>query len=167
MKLNVQKLLGGGGLLFSAVANPYSNSAVADRQAGQSASSEESSLIPEKLMEKLYENGIPNDVDKFMNMLADFESRSNFGFGVDKRAIYNLRAYANQVIKQSSYLDQAEKQVEKNGAWDEYAVDSRGNLYTYNDKGEIKKVHASEFDATKQMALTVGELIQQRKFKNR
>ena len=82
----------GGGLFFSAVANPFSNAAVADRtaQAKASSSGKDSGLVSDKLMEKLYEKGIPNDVQKFMNMLADFEEKSDFGMGVSKRQLYNL-----------------------------------------------------------------------------
>lgn len=115
-------------------------------------------------MEKLSEKGIPTDVNKFMDMLADFEHKSSFGMGVNKRQLYRLQAYANQIIKQSEYLDAAEKRAEQNGALDEFAVDARGYLYVPGENGKINKVHASEFDASKHMALTVGELLQQRKF---
>lgn len=164
---NLNILQSGGGVFYSSVANPYSNAAIADQQvaaASSKSSSKDEGLIPKALMEKLSEKGIPTDVNKFMDMLADFEHKSSFGMGVNKRQLYRLQAYANQIIKQSEYLDAAEKRAEQNGALDEFAVDARGYLYISGENGKINKVHASEFDASKHMALTVGELLQQRKF---
>lgn len=163
---NLNILQSGGGVFYSSVANPYSNAAIADQQvaASSKSSSKDEGLIPKALMEKLSEKGIPTDVNKFMNMLADFEHKSSFGMGVNKRQLYRLQAYANQIIKQSEYLDAAEKRAEQNGALDEFAVDARGYLYVPGEDGKINKVHASKFDATKHAALTVGELLQQRKF---
>ena len=163
---NLNILQSGGGVYYSSVGNPYSNAALADQKAAaaSSKSSKDDGLIPKALLEKLSEKGIPTDVYKFMDMLADFEHKSSFGMGVNKRQLYRLQAYANQIIKQSEYLDAAEKQAEKNGALDEFAVDARGYLYVPDSDGKINKVHASQFDATKHQALTVGELLQQRKF---
>ena len=163
---NLNILQSGGGVFYSSVANPYSNAAIADQQvaASSKSSSKDEGLIPKDLMNKLSEKGIPTDVNKFMNMLADFEHKSNFGMGINKRQLYRLQAYANQIIKQSEYLDAAEKRAEQNGALDEFAVDARGYLYIPGEDGKINKIHASKFDATKHTALTVGELLQQRKF---
>lgn len=164
---NLNILQSGGGVFYSSVANPYSNAAVADQQpaaSSKSSSDKDEGLLPKALMEKLNEKGIPVDVDKFADMLADFEQQSNFGLGVNKRQLYKLQAYANRIIKNSEYLDAAEKRAEENGALDEFAVDARGNLFITDDKGRIQRIHASKFDASKQQALTVGELLQQRKY---
>lgn len=162
---NLNILQSGGRAYYTAVGNPFSGAAKADKAASSASSSnEDSGLIPKALMEKLSEKGIPIDVNNFFNMLADFERESDFGLGVDKRQLYQLQAYANQIIKQSEYLDAAEKQAIQNGAIDEFAVDTRGNLYVPDENGKITKVHASQFDASKQIALTVGELLQQRRF---
>lgn len=157
MKLNINKFQTGGRVYFSAVANPY-------KSASTKTSSDDDGLIPDKLLEKLSENGNPNDVNKFMGMLAKFEHEQNFGLGVGKSQLYGLRAYANQIIKQSEYLDRAEERATNNGALDEAAVDSRGYLFTKTETGELKKVHASEFKAGEQQALTVAELMQERRF---
>ena len=157
MKLNINKFQTGGRVYFSAVANPY-------KSASTKTSSDDDGLIPDKLLEKLSENGNPNDVNKFIGMLAKFEHEQNFGLGVGKSQLYGLRAYANQIIKQSEYLDRAEERATNNGALDEAAVDSRGYLFTKTETGELKKVHASEFKAGEQQALTVAELMQERRF---
>lgn len=164
MKLNINKLQSGGRVYFSSVANPWGSAASSDRKSTTSSDSKDSGLIPDKLMEKLSEKGNPNDVNKFMGMLAKFEQQQDFGLGINKSQLYGLRSYANQIIKQAEYLDKAEKRAETNGAFDEYAVDTHGYLYTAGENGTIKKVHASEFKYGQDIALTVGELIQQRRF---
>ena len=86
------------------------------------------------------------------------------GFGsVNRRRLYDIRAYANQIIQQAEHLKKAEETAVKNGAWDEVAVDPRGFLYVPDKKGKITKVAPSQFNPEKQVALTVGELLQQRK----
>ena len=75
---NIEKLQTGGQVFFSAVANPYSNAAVADRTAtaaSQSSKSGSEGLISKELMNKLYEKGIPVDVDNFTRKLSEFERR--------------------------------------------------------------------------------------------
>lgn len=163
---NLNILQSGGGVFYSSVANPHSSAATADRQAeaASSKSSKDSGLIPEYLMKELGLKGIPNDVNRFYDMLADFEQQANFGIGVDKRQLYKLQAYANQIIKNSEYLNAAEKRADDNGALDEFAVDARGNLYVAGENGSLQLIHASQFDASKHQALTVGELLQQRKY---
>lgn len=168
MKINIQKLQLGATVQYLSHPNPFSQAAVADRQAQgtTSSASADSGLISEKLRDKLIEKGIPTDVNKFMNMLADFEQRADFGLGVNKRDLYKLRAYANQVIKQSEYLNDAEKRADVNGALDEYAVDSKGFLFVRDKskEGHITKVHASQFKYGEDLPITVGELLQLRKF---
>jgi len=87
-----------------------------------------------------------------------------FGQGVNKHKLYALQAYANQIIQQSKYLEKAEQNAVKNEAWDEVAVDNRGYFYTIDENGKLDKVHMSRYNPEKQYALSVGELIERRKF---
>jgi len=76
-----------------------------------------------------------------------------------------LEAQANRIIQQANYLNRAENFAEKNQAIGEIAVGSRGQLYTQDKEGNIHTVSMSEYDPDKHgNALTVGDLIEQRKF---
>jgi len=88
------------------------------------------------------------------------------GLPVNKRALYDLQAYANQIIKQSEYMDKAEKQASENGAWDEVAINNRGNIYVLDEKGKLQTVAVSKYNPEKYQALSIGELIQMRKEDN-
>lgn len=166
----ISKLQTGGGVYFSAVANPFSSAAQQDMQrSGSGSGSSKASgdkIVSDSIMNKLSEEALPNDFRKFTSMLAEFEEQQAMGFGVDRRKLYDIRSYANQIIQQSKYLKSAEEEAVKNGAWDEYAVDSRGFLYVLDEYGKISKVAPNKFNQEKQQALTVGELIQQRKENN-
>lgn len=164
---NIQQLQTGGQVYFSAVANPYSNQAVADRaqQPVQTSSSKsEEGLLSKELMNELSKKGIPVDVDNFVQKLSELERRIDMGLPISNRQIRSLQAYANQIIRQSEYLQDAEKIADKNNAFGEVAVSARGFLYILDKSGKINRIHASKYNPEKQQALTVGELIEHRKF---
>lgn len=164
MKLNVQKLQIGGRPFFSAVVNPFSAGKADMTATASSSSSGGSSIISDKTMDELIHNGIPNDVQQFYNMLAKFEQQADFGLGVNRQQLYALRSYANQVIQQYKYLNKAEEEANKNGAWDEVAVSPRGELFVLDKNGKLGKTTLNNFDASKQEALTVGQLLEYRKY---
>lgn len=162
----INKLQAGGGIYFSAVANPLLAGTQASSQSsgGSGSSSKDDGILSESIMNKLSEKALPNDFRKFMLMVGDFEFQQSMGFsGTNRRKLYDIRSYANQIIQQAEYLKNAEEQAVKNGALGEVAVDSRGFLYVPDEKGRIIKVAPSQFDSEKHTALTVGELLQQRK----
>lgn len=160
-----QYLQSGGNLFFGAIGSlTKGQQAAAAEAAASSSKKKDDGLISEKLMLKLQEKGIPVDVDNFMNELADIEREINMGLGVNKRALYSLQAQANRIIQQADYLRKAEEHAEKNESLGEIAVGGRGELFVL-DGHKIKSVSASEYDINKYgAAMTVGELIEHRKF---
>lgn len=162
----------GDGGIYASVTNPFSLQAQQDMTPQAEAASVKAAkpekLISESVLNQLSRTGLPNEVNRFMTMLADFEEETDrdamFGRGINKRKLYALKAYANQIIQQAAYLKKAEDNAINNDAWDEVAVDNRGYFYTINDNGAVEKVHMSHYDAGKQYALSVGELIERRKF---
>lgn len=160
----IQHLQSGGGLYYNPLGSYTKGRQAAVAEASTKATKKDNGLISEKLMLKLQENGIPVDVDNFMNKLADLEQDIDNGFGVNKRALYSLQAQANRIIQQADYLKKAENNAEKNETFGEIAVGGRGELFVLNGT-ELKTVLASQYDAEKDgPAMTVGELIEHRKF---
>lgn len=160
----IQHLQSGGGLYFNPLGSYVKGRQAAAAEASAKTTKKDDGLISDKLMLKLQENGIPVDVDNFMNKLADLEYDIDNGFGVNKRAIYSLQAQANRIIQQADYLKTAETNAVKNDALGEIAVGGRGELYVL-DGNDIKSISANEYDASKHgAAMTVSELIEHRKF---
>ena len=105
----ISKLQTGGGVYFSAVANPFSSAAQYDMQrSGSGSGSSKASgdkIVSDSIMNKLSEEALPNDFRKFTSMLAEFEEQQAMGFGVDRRKLYDIRSYANQIISHYDYMN--------------------------------------------------------------
>lgn len=171
----IPKYQSGG--MYQSIINPFSRLAQSQGSGDGGASSSKSSskdsdgdnaIIPKEILNKLAENGLSNDVDRFMQMAAQFEVETEqnlkFGLGVDKRKLYALRAEANRIVQLNKRMDKAEEQAVKNEAWDEVAVDQRGYFYVVDESGHMSKVHMSQYDPSTQQALTVGELSERRRY---
>ena len=160
----------GGQVFFNAVANPFSDAAVADRtySAAQSSKAATQELVPKELILELYKKGIPVDVDYVTQQLSRLEDRLNKGLPVTKAMTHSVMSKINKVLQNSKYLEDAEKYSEKNDAIGEIAVGNyygRGQLYVLDRKNDIKSVDLAQYDPEKHgPALTINELIEHRKF---
>jgi hypothetical protein len=100
-----------------------------------------------------------------MSTIADIEYKASMGMPVSSKTVRAIEARINQVVQQSEYLKEAETRAVKNDAIGEVAVGDRGELFTVGADGDIKKVSIGDYNIEKHgPALTVNELIQQRKF---
>lgn len=160
----------GGQVFFNAVANPFSDAAVADRTslAAQSSKAATQELVPKELILELYKKGIPVDVDYVTQQLSRLEDRLNKGLPVTKAMTHSVMSKINKVLQNSKYLEDAEKYSEKNDAIGEIAVGNyygRGQLYVLDRKNDIKSIDLAQYDPEKHgPALTINELIEHRKF---
>lgn len=154
--MNIKKLQAGATLQY------FTNPNYVSKQ-DSSSTAEKSSLISEDLLKKL--EGIPVDVDNLMETIADLEYKQSLGIPVNSKTVRRIEAQINRVAQQSKYLQDAESRAEKNEAFGEIAVGNRGELFTVGEKGDIKKISIGDYNIEKHgPALTVNELIEQRKF---
>lgn len=156
----IKKLQTGGAVNLMYTANPYT---MPQQAATTSKSSDDDGLISKDLLKKL--EGIPVDVDNLMETVADLEYKQSMGIPVSSKTVRRVEAQINRVVQQSKYLQDAESRAEKNDAFGEIAVGNRGELFTVGKSGEIQKISIGDYDIEKHgPALTVNELIEQRKF---
>ena len=165
MKLNIQKLQSGGGfgMLFSAVADPSSNAAKQQAAGTSSSKNEDSGILSKEVLNKLRENGLPNEVDVFEDVLAQLDQKIASGKPISPREISEVRKMANRIIKQSDYLDKAIDFADKNESLNDVAVDSNGYIYAVGDSGKVEKIRFDKFNINKYQALTYGELAEYRR----
>lgn len=157
----IQKLQTGGSVNLMYAANPYAIPTTPT--SSDKSSKKDSGLISDDLLKKL--DGIPVDVDNLMESIADIEHKQSMGMPVSSRTVRRVEAQINRVVQQSKYLKEAEERAEKNDAFGEIAVGNRGELFTVSEDGDIKTVSIRDYNAEKHgPALTVNELIEQRKF---
>lgn len=156
----IKKLQTGGAVNLMYTANPYT---MPQQAATTSKSSDDDGLISKDLLKKL--EGIPVDVDNLMETVADLEYKQSMGIPVSSKTVRRVEAQINRVVQQSKYLQDAESRAEKNDAFGEIAVGNRGELFTVGESGDIKKISIVDYNVEKHgPALTVNELIEQRKF---
>ena len=156
----IKKLQTGGAVNLMYTANPYT---MPQQAATTSKSSDDDGLISKDLLKKL--EGIPVDVDNLMETVADLEYKQSMGIPVSSKTVRRVEAQINRVVQQSKYLQDAESRAEKNDAFGEIAVGNRGELFTVGESGDIKKISIGDYNIEKHgPALTVNELIEQRKF---
>ena len=143
---------------------PTHIAAATPRATKQTASkSSDDGLISEDLLKQL--KGIPVDVDNLMESIAEIEYQQSLGMPVSPRAVRSIQAGINRVVQQSKYLEDAESRAVKNDALGEIAVGDRGELFTVGTDGDIKRISIGDYNIEKHgPALTVNELIEQRKF---
>lgn len=157
----IQKLQTGGSVNLMYAANPYAIPTTPT--SSDKSSKKDSGLISDDLLKKL--DGIPVDVDNLMESIADIEHKQSIGMPVSSRTVRRVEAQINRVVQQSKYLKEAEERAEKNDAFGEIAVGNRGELFTVGEDGDIKRVSIGNYNVEKHgPALTVNELIEQRKF---
>ena len=150
-----------GGVVYT----PYlpAQAGTAQGTTSTSASSSTSST-PEKIsgtMKKevidiLKENGIPSDVDQFLqyanNFLDKSKNLSSYSFiggnddDYDMSDLIKVQSLANKVKFNKALYDKANENLTKQYAWSEVALTDKGQMYVYDtEKGEVTKIDPSTY----------------------
>lgn len=169
MRLNIEKLQSGG-LLFSAVANPFSlDTEFAQQEAAASSGSSEggSSKLPEILsketMNALMKTGLTNEFNQFASALSEMEKQLDMTGKIDRDELAVIRSMANRILQNKDYLDKAIESATSHEALDDVAIDQNGFIYAMNDKGHVEKIAFNKYNFKKHRALSVSELIEFRR----
>ena len=106
------------------------------------------------LISILKENGIPSDVDAFLEQANSFLTSSShlstsslFG-GTDEYDLSDLikiQSLANKVKFNKALYDNAAERLTDENAWSEVAIDNKGLMYVIDDQDGLTKVTPSEF----------------------
>lgn len=154
-----------GGIVYT----PFSpQSQTQTTSSGTSTSEKISGTMKKEIIDILKENGIPSDVDAFLNKANEFlngsmslSSKSLFGGtddDYDLSDLITIQKMANDVRWNKGLYDNAVKNLDAENAWGEVALDSRGYMYIY-EGGKVKTVDPTKFDGSKQVALTNEEML--------
>ena len=122
-------------------------------------------LLSDDLLKEVSGKAIPVDMDEFIDQVSALENHIKMGLSPSASQIGGIRKMANRILQQSKYLEEAEKRATNQDALGEIAVGDRGQLYVAGKNGKISQVNLGEYDPEKHgAALTINELIEQRKF---
>ena len=124
-------------------------------------------LIQKEIINVLKENGIPNDVDYFLQKANTFLKKSQTigssligNKGYDMSDLIRLQSLANRIRHNNQLYTEAVSQIKSEGAGSEVAISNEGNLYVASKDG-IKTISASAYyeNPDKYQPLTNSQLI--------
>lgn len=150
--------------------SPFGPSAQTTATATNSSGDSEkiSGTIKKEIIDILKESGIQSDVDMFLNKANSFltnsmslSSKSLFG-GTDDYSMSDLitiQQMANSVKFNKAKWDDAVDNLDKQSAWGDVAIDSRGYMYVSDSEGNITTIDPSKFDSAKYQALTNEQML--------
>lgn len=141
----------------SQVTAPYTQSNTDNTQSQES-------LLNNNMLELLYKEGIPVDVDAFVEQSGVFkDSIFSSPFGNNSTIQYKTILKLLPRIKQENMrLQQAIKQVESNAGVGEIAVTDGGYVLSQNTDGKIQKKRVEDVDFQSERLLTNHDLIDYR-----
>ena len=155
--------------MYQSPFGPSAQQQTTTMSSGETKAEKISGTIKKEIIDILKENGIPSDVDAFLNAANSFlgkstslSSMSLFGGTNDDYSMSDLitiQKMANDVKWNKSQYDTAIKNLDAENAWGEVAIDSRGYMYVYDADGNISTINPNEFDPEKYMALTNEQLL--------
>ena len=153
--MKIKKFQSGG---ISYIPTDYSEGA-----AGTSAAS--SSKVPgftDKIIDMVLSEGIDSDVSSFLGQVEQVLNLANdpAGQNLSMREILQLARAASSVKTNYLMFKDAQKALDAEDAWGDIATDSRGYIYTWNQKSnKIEKVTPSKYNPQEQVALTNQDLL--------
>lgn len=139
-------------------------------QTSKTSENKEEQLIQKEIINVLKENGLPNDVDYFLDRANSFLRKSQnlgelFVSGqsnqYDMSDLIRLQSLANRIKHNNELHETASEQIIKEGSGSEVAISNEGSLYVYNKDGSIKTISADTYykNPQKYQALTNSQLI--------
>ena len=160
-----------GGIVYSPFGPSTQQQASVGSTASPSSSSSEkiSGTIKKEIIDILKKNGIPSDVDAFLNAANDFLSKSTslsnmslFGGTDDDYSMSDLitiQKMANDIAWNKNQYDKAIANLDSENAWGEVAMDSRGYMYVADTEGNITTINPTKFDPEKYQVLTNEQVL--------
>lgn len=157
----IQKFSIGGSSAFIAGLNPIFAD---ENQKTTTATKKQQSLVDTDLLKSL--NGLPVDVDQLVDEIANLEYRQSVGLPVSQSEIHQITKDINRVSRFSDYMKDAESQAKQNDSLADIAISDSGSIWVAKENGQISTKSLENFDAEKERALTVSDLINLRKHNN-
>lgn len=132
--------------------------------ASPSSEKKEDKLIEQEIIKVLGENGIPTDVDYFLNQAQSFLQDSTNVFSGNKTntmsQLIRLRSLANRLQHNNSLYKEAVTRIKAENTGSDVALSNEGYLYVY-DGNSVQKVTPSDYSKNREdyQVLTNAELI--------
>ena len=163
-KHNIEKKQAGG-IIYTPFVPSYTDSE-AESGSSSSSSSDVGKIgdVQKEIMDVLQENGLPSDVDYFMQT-ADRFLRKAEATGVWSMSDFTrIQSLANRVAHNKTLYDSATKHLTETGNWNEIALNNKGQMYVINKEGTINTISPLEYykNRSNYQALTNNDILEYR-----
>ena len=166
-KYNIEKKQSGG-IIYT----PFvpSNLSEAESSSSSSSSSDAGKLgdIQKEIMDVLQENGLPSDVDAFMQSAKRFLRRAEATGNWSMADFTRIQSMANRVAHNKTLYDAATKHLTETGNWNEVALNDKGQMYVINKDGKINTIDPGEYYKNREQyqVLTNNDILEFRSSSN-
>lgn len=151
-----------GGIIYT----PFvpSNLSEAESSSSTSSSSDEGKLgdIQKEILDVLQENGLPSDVDTFMQSANRFLRRAEATGNWSMADFTRIQSMANRVAHNKTLYDAATKHLTETGNWNEVALNDKGQMYVINKDSKVIAIDPGEYykNRNNYQALTNNDILE-------
>lgn len=163
-KYNIEKKQSGG-IIYTPFVPSYTDSE-AESSSSSSSSSDVGKIgdIQKEIMDVLQENGLPSDVDYFMQTANRFLRKAEVTGSWSMSDFTRIQSLANRVAHNKTLYDSATKHLTETGNWNEIALDNKGQMYVIDKDGNLDTISPSEYykNRNNYQALTNNDILEYR-----
>lgn len=151
-----------GGIIYT----PFvpSNLSEAESSSSTSSSSDEGKLgdIQKEILDVLQENGLPSDVDTFMQSANRFLRRAEATGNWSMADFTRIQSMANRVAHNKTLYDAAAQHLTETGNWNEVALNDKGQMYVIDKDSKVITIDPGEYykNRNNYQALTNNDVLE-------
>ena len=144
-KYNIEKKQSGG-IIYTPFVPSYTDSE-AESSSSSSSSSDVGKIgdIQKEIMDVLQENGLPSDVDYFMQTANRFLRKAEITGNWSMSDFTKIQSLANRVAHNKTLYDSATQHLTETGNWNEIALDNKGQMYVVDKDGNLDTISPLEY----------------------
>lgn len=163
-KYNIEKKQSGG-IIYTPFVPSYTDSE-AESSSSSSSSSDVGKIgdVQKEIMDVLQENGLPSDVDYFMQTANRFLRKAEITGNWSMSDFTRIQSLANRVAHNKTLYDSATKHLTETGNWNEIALDNKGQMYVVDKDGNLDTISPLEYykNRNNYQALTNNDILEYR-----
>ena len=163
-KYNIEKKQSGG-IIYTPFVPSYTDSE-AESSSSSSSSSDVGKIgdVQKEIMDVLQENGLPSDVDYFMQTANKFLRKAEITGNWSMSDFTRIQSLANRVAHNKTLYDSATQHLTETGNWNEVALDNKGQMYVVDKDGNLDTVSPLEYykNRNNYQALTNNDILEYR-----
>lgn len=161
-KFNIEKKQSGG-IIYTPFVPSYTDSE-AESSSSSSSSSDEGKIgdVQKEIMDVLQENGLPSDVDYFMQTANQFLRKAEITGNWSMSDFTRIQSLANRVAHNKTLYDAATQHLTETGNWNEVALNDKGQMYVINNDDKVIAIDPGEYykNRNQYQALTNNDILE-------